>query len=202
MQETYETRVLPLGAEDPLEEGLATHCSILAWRIPWTEEPGGTVHRVAQSQTRLKGLSMDTLRYYGSSELLNLNSDPSQFILSHSLSFIAVMTTIGLTFIVLTFSFIILKFPGFIVHCSIPNPWCDNDHAHFFCLVLIPLAWFLKYEEVIGNPWWSPKSSILSVKKGSKGEQQRHFHQAEQNCCYKTKLRYKRIWRTNKGVKL
>ena len=30
-----------LGREDPLEEGMATHCSTLAWRIPWTEEPGG-----------------------------------------------------------------------------------------------------------------------------------------------------------------
>ena len=30
-----------LGWEDPLEEGMATHCSVLAWRIPWTEEPGG-----------------------------------------------------------------------------------------------------------------------------------------------------------------
>ena len=30
-----------LGWEDPLEEGMATHCRILAWRIPWTEEPGG-----------------------------------------------------------------------------------------------------------------------------------------------------------------
>ena len=29
------------GLEDPLEEGMATHCSVLAWRIPWTEEPGG-----------------------------------------------------------------------------------------------------------------------------------------------------------------
>ena len=32
---------LLLGQEDPLEEGMATHSSILAWRIPWTEEPGG-----------------------------------------------------------------------------------------------------------------------------------------------------------------
>ena len=30
-----------LGGEDPLEQGMATHSSILAWRIPWTEEPGG-----------------------------------------------------------------------------------------------------------------------------------------------------------------
>ena len=45
------------GQEDLLEEGTATHCSILAWRIPWTEEPGGLVHRVIQSRTRLKQLS-------------------------------------------------------------------------------------------------------------------------------------------------
>ena len=36
-----ETWVRSLGWEDPLEEGMATHFSILAWRIPWTEEPGG-----------------------------------------------------------------------------------------------------------------------------------------------------------------
>ena len=34
-------QVRSLGEEDPLEEGMATHSSILAWRIPWTEEPGG-----------------------------------------------------------------------------------------------------------------------------------------------------------------
>ena len=36
-----ETWVQSLGWEDPLEEGTATHSNILAWRIPWTEEPGG-----------------------------------------------------------------------------------------------------------------------------------------------------------------
>ena len=36
-----ETRVLSLGWEDPLEEGMATHSSLLAWRIPQSEEPGG-----------------------------------------------------------------------------------------------------------------------------------------------------------------
>ena len=36
-----ETRVPSLGGEDPLEEGVATHSSILAWRNPWTEELGG-----------------------------------------------------------------------------------------------------------------------------------------------------------------
>ena len=37
----WETWVRPLGLEDPLEKSRATHSSILAWRIPWTEEPGG-----------------------------------------------------------------------------------------------------------------------------------------------------------------
>ena len=36
-----DARDVDLGQEDPLEEGMATHSSILAWRIPWTEEPGG-----------------------------------------------------------------------------------------------------------------------------------------------------------------
>ena len=36
-----ETQVRSLGQEDPLEKGMATHPSILAWRIPWTEEPDG-----------------------------------------------------------------------------------------------------------------------------------------------------------------
>ena len=36
-----DTWVQSLGWEDPLEEGMATHSNILAWRIPWTEEPGG-----------------------------------------------------------------------------------------------------------------------------------------------------------------
>ena len=41
MQEPQETRVQSLGQEYALEEGMATHSSILAWRIPWAEEPGG-----------------------------------------------------------------------------------------------------------------------------------------------------------------
>ena len=51
MQETW---VWSLGLEDPLEKGMATSSNILAWRIPWTEEPSGaTVHGVAKSQTWL-----------------------------------------------------------------------------------------------------------------------------------------------------
>ena len=47
-----ESQVRSLGWEDPLEEGMATHSSIRAWRIPWTEEPGWLqVMGVAKSQT-------------------------------------------------------------------------------------------------------------------------------------------------------
>ena len=59
MQKTW---VRSLGWEDPLEEGMATHSSILAWRIPRTEKPGGaTVYGVSKSQTRLKQLSMHSV---------------------------------------------------------------------------------------------------------------------------------------------
>ena len=44
----WETWVQSLSWEDPLQEGLATHSSILAWRIPWTEEPGGLQSRGSQ----------------------------------------------------------------------------------------------------------------------------------------------------------
>ena len=49
-----ETQVRLLGQEDPLEKEMATHCSILAWKIPWTKEPGGLQSTgLAKSRTRL-----------------------------------------------------------------------------------------------------------------------------------------------------
>ena len=53
-----ETRVPSLGQEDPLEKGMATHSSILAWRIPWREEPDRLypVHGIAKSRTQLSDL--------------------------------------------------------------------------------------------------------------------------------------------------
>ena len=53
-----ETQVSFLGLEYPLEEEMATHSSILAWRIPWTEEHGRLQSVVADSWTQLKRLSM------------------------------------------------------------------------------------------------------------------------------------------------
>ena len=60
MQETQYIWVQSLDGEDPPEEEMATHSSILAWRIPWTEEPGRLQSVGLQSQTRLKQLSMHT----------------------------------------------------------------------------------------------------------------------------------------------
>ena len=48
MQETW---ILSLGQEDHLEKGMATHSSVLAWRTPWIEEPGGLQSMGSQSQT-------------------------------------------------------------------------------------------------------------------------------------------------------
>ena len=59
IQEIQELQVGSLGQEDPLEEGMATHSSILTWRIPWTEEPGGLQSIGSQkSRTEQKRLSM------------------------------------------------------------------------------------------------------------------------------------------------
>ena len=46
-----EAQAQSLGQENPLEKGMATHSSILAWRIPWAEEPGGLQSMGSQSQT-------------------------------------------------------------------------------------------------------------------------------------------------------
>ena len=53
-----EMQVRSLGQEDPLEKETEIHSSILAWRIPWTEEPGGLQSIASKSQARLKQLSM------------------------------------------------------------------------------------------------------------------------------------------------
>ena len=48
LPEVQETQVHSLGQNDPLEKEMATHSSILAWRIPWTEEPGGLLSMESQ----------------------------------------------------------------------------------------------------------------------------------------------------------
>ena len=53
MQETLEMHVESLGRKDSLKEEMATHSSILAWRIPWTDEPGGLQSMGLKNQTQL-----------------------------------------------------------------------------------------------------------------------------------------------------
>ena len=55
MQETQETWVQSVGQEDPPEEEMASHSSILAWRIPWTESLVGYSPRITRSRTQLSG---------------------------------------------------------------------------------------------------------------------------------------------------
>ena len=62
-----------------LEKGMTTHSSILAWRIPWTEEPGGPQSTGPQSQTRLKRLSTQAL----GKVLLNKNTHKTRLCVIH-----------------------------------------------------------------------------------------------------------------------
>ena len=61
VQETQEMQVQSLGREDPLEEGTAAYSSILAWRIPWTEEPGRLLSKGLQ---RVRQISLGFLKCY------------------------------------------------------------------------------------------------------------------------------------------
>ena len=54
----WETQVRSLGREDPLEEGTATHSSIGAWRIPWTEKPGGYSPRAHKELAKTERLTL------------------------------------------------------------------------------------------------------------------------------------------------
>ena len=63
MQETQETWVQSLGQEDPLEEGMAAHSNILAWRIPRTGAWQVTVHGVAEGRTQLSDFTF-TFHYH------------------------------------------------------------------------------------------------------------------------------------------
>ena len=83
MQELQETQVQSLGREDPLEKGMVTHSSILAWRIPWTEEPGALYSPrcrkdldMTERQTNTGNLLFPYSRYY--LQMLRLSSHAYQ----------------------------------------------------------------------------------------------------------------------------
>ena len=59
-----ETQAWPLGQEDPLEKGMVTHSSILAWKIPWTEEPGGLLSTWLQRGDMTEQLTLSLLSVF------------------------------------------------------------------------------------------------------------------------------------------
>ena len=60
-----ENQVQSLGWEDPLEKGMATHSSSLAWRIPWTEEPGGRQHTESGTTEQLTLWKLTSILNHG-----------------------------------------------------------------------------------------------------------------------------------------
>ena len=85
MQKLQETQVGSLGQEDPLEKSMATHSSILAWRIPWTEKPGGLQSVGSQSWTRLKQLGNGNSSSYNSRRFASLSLCYEQLVVSITL---------------------------------------------------------------------------------------------------------------------
>ena len=81
-----ETRVQSLGQEDPLEKEMATHSSVLAWKIPWMEQPGRlTVHGIAESDTT------EQLHFFTNNHKIPMFS-PLEF--SHTLSYLSLSTPV------------------------------------------------------------------------------------------------------------
>ena len=79
-----ESQVRSLGQEDPLEGGMATHSSILAWRIPWTEEPGG-LQSMGSQRVRHDWQLNNNGKFYSLSPLSSLKVFPSEYKISSSL---------------------------------------------------------------------------------------------------------------------
>ena len=67
-----ETQVRSLGQEDPLEKEMATHSSTLAWKIPWTKEPGGLQSMRSQGRTRLSDFTSQVASMPTSWKLLKI----------------------------------------------------------------------------------------------------------------------------------
>ena len=80
MQETQEKQVQPLGQENPLEKKMATHSSILVWKIPWTEEPGG-LQSMGSQRVRHTWVCIHTQSIYIDSLYENISPVLSHFLI-------------------------------------------------------------------------------------------------------------------------
>ena len=130
MQETQETQVRSRGWEDPLEESMATHSSTLAWRSPWTEEPGG-LQSMGSQRVRYDWRDwehIDTLAIY--------------------------LSSLG-ECLFKSFAHLLFSIRFFLVFCSCykhslysfyPRPlidtWCSNIFSYSSCLVTFLIMFF------------------------------------------------------------
>ena len=84
-----ETQVRSLGWEDPLKKGMATHSTILAWRIPWREDPGRLQYMGSQRVRATNTHSLKTLHMVYIVDLLTVNSWPSTLLMRIKESYMA-----------------------------------------------------------------------------------------------------------------
>ena len=126
-----ETQVQSLGQEDLLEKEMATHSSILTWKIPWTEEPGrATVHVIAKSRTRLSDFTFTFLSSHspGRSQaplpLRRVFLCLFSFVLFFSIAFHKRLTTNFILGVLIPLPCCI-QTEGFILHC---NPNLKHQH--------------------------------------------------------------------------
>ena len=139
-------QVWSLSQEGPLEDGMATHSSTLAWRIPQTEEPGGLVHGVTESETQPSGCTPLALRTYYPASVLCVPSVISAK--STSNSWTLLRSVFGGCTQTLGRGWISAWFPVSWLSCGWCFPeWCDIPFATF---------WFFPGSQVSSpSPWWS-----------------------------------------------
>ena len=112
----WETRVRSLGQEDPLEKEMATHSSTLAWKIPWTEEPGRL-----QSWSRKESDTTERLRFLSVQPSLCSNSHIyTRLLENHSFDFVWTLDSKVIALVFNMLSRFVIAFLASSKHVSIP----------------------------------------------------------------------------------
>ena len=131
-----ETRVQSLGQEDPLEKEMATHSSILAWRIPWTEEPGGLQSTGSQRVGHDWATSLSLLLYLQSRNDFLLISPHTHASQSFYIFFFPPACTPACLYSYVYSHIFIHMFPSVHTHCmtstELWREWCSNPFYYIF----------------------------------------------------------------------
>ena len=134
-----KTRVQFLGQEDPLEKEMATHSNILAWKIPWTEEPGGLecmgLQRVIWLCDFTSSSISETIQYFSFCLLISFNTMPSSFI--HVVTIDKISFFFSLNYIYI-YTHIYTHTPLFFIHSSVNRQ-------------IVSISWLL--EKIPGIYW-------------------------------------------------